>query len=128
MKTFLAPLLLLILSLTGCTTTPQQPQATWQLAFHHKAGGEAIAGSKQALIEAVRAGNEVRVYLKGRRVEHLVDANFMTLFGGEVFAQIDKIRGQAPSLEPAKIAFRENDYEVIYATNGKFELKWFISN
>lgn len=121
-------IIIIILFVSGCSVQTRAPElANWQLAYHHDKSGVAMAGTKQTLIDAIRAGSDVRVFLQGRRVEHLVDANFITIFEGEVFAQIDKIRAQKPSANPPGITFRENDYEVIYATNGKFELKWFVS-
>ncbi len=95
---------------------------TWSLAYAHDEAGQALAGSKQRLIEAVRAGKLVRVYFAGRRVEHLTDSHFLTVFGGEVFAQIAPIQTQAPSMEPPKIEFREPGrlWRAIIGTDGSF--------
>ena len=98
----------------------------WQSAFHHEAGGKVISGSKDALLDAIRNGAEIRLYYKAGRVEHLIDAGFITVFKGEVFAQIDRIKGQAPSREEPVIDLRITDYYGLYSTNGKFEINWFV--
>lgn len=105
---------------------PEASSKQWLSVFHHQAEGKPISGSKEALIDAIRQGAEVRVYLKSKRVEHLSDANFITIFKGEVFAQLDRIKGQKPSRDLAQIDLRPQDYYGLYATNGKFELNWFV--
>lgn len=130
MKKFIL-VLFFVLMINGCASEvihsqPKLQPNNWTLVFHHGSDGEPISGSRQALIEAIRAGSDVRVYSKGRRVEHLVNANFLTIFGGEVFAQMDAIRGQKPTLDPLEITLRDNDYVTIMATNDG-EKKWFVS-
>ena len=79
-----------------------------------------MEGSKQSLIEAVRAGFPVRLYMRGRRVEHAADAGFLTILDGEVFAQIEAIRGQTPSVDPPAVALRDDGlrWQAIYSTTG----------
>ena len=122
------PLLLFpLLLFTLCANAQETPhQRQWQSVYHHESEGKPISGSKEALINAIRQGAEVRIYYKSGRVEHLVDADFITVFKGEVFAQIDRIKGQRPGKDKAEIALRPNDYYGLYSTNGKFEINWFI--
>ena len=46
----------------------------WRLAYSHDEDGVARSGSKEELLAAVRGGKPVRIYLRGRRVEHVADA------------------------------------------------------
>ncbi len=101
-------------------------QIIWELAYSHDESGQAISGSKQALIDAVRNGHAVRIYWSGRTVEHLADSFFLTILDGEVFAQIEAIQGQNPSLDPPSIEFRDNLWRAIFSTNGDRALKWFV--
>jgi hypothetical protein len=105
------------------------PTGSWRLAYSHDAGGKAIEGSKQALIDAIANGKPVRVYWAGRRVQHVVDAGFLTILQGEVFAQMHPITGQKPSVDPAAVELREEtSWQTIHATNGTRALKWFVQD
>ena len=112
------------LGFVNLQSKPQQPH--WQLAYSHDKAGKALAGTKQALIDDIRAGKSVRIYWAGRRVEHLIDAHFLTVFGGEVFAQI-AIQGQKPSktIDPPTIELRDNPWKTIFATNGDRAVQWY---
>ena len=93
----------------------------WQKVFKNNADGNTVFGNKKQLIDAVRLGYPVRIGWGGRRVEHVTDADFLTIFEGEVFAQIKAIVGQAPSVtnDSIKIRFRaENQWTKIAGTNG----------
>eukprot|EP00172_Hildenbrandia_rubra_P003410 Plantae.Rhodophyta-Hildenbrandia_rubra.ctg54553.p1 GENE.Plantae.Rhodophyta-Hildenbrandia_rubra.ctg54553~~Plantae.Rhodophyta-Hildenbrandia_rubra.ctg54553.p1 ORF type:complete len:143 (+),score=21.91 Plantae.Rhodophyta-Hildenbrandia_rubra.ctg54553:222-650(+) len=139
-ETFLAstPLMLTFAPLQAAAASDVdgevQLQTGWHLAYSQDKDGNAVDGTKRKLFTAIRSGKTVRVYWAGRRVEHLVDANFLTIFGDEVFAQIPTIRGQRPSQSgaPASIKLAEDGQEwtTIVSTNGEFPypVKWFISN
>lgn len=101
-------------------TSLSKHEGNWHLIYSHDETGKALSGSKEELMDAVRSGKAVRIYWRGRRVEHAVDANFLTIFGGEVFAQIAPIQSQAPSLDPPAIAFREpgQQWRSIIGTDG----------
>lgn len=100
----------------------EQPATSWRLVYENDAEGALVAGSKQSLIAAVRNGKPVRIYFKSGRVEHAVDAMFLTIFEGEAFAQIEAINSQRPSVDPPKVAFREvgQKWRMIVGTNGYF--------
>ncbi len=92
----------------------------WTLAYSHTEDGAPIKGSKQQLIDAVRNGKPIRVYVKGRRVEHAAEAHFLTVFEGDVFAQVGEIQSQQPVTDPTRISFREAGtyWRAIYGSNG----------
>jgi len=110
-----------ILLLCCACQTPKEAKAGWQKVFKNNANGQTVFGNKAQLIDAVRSGYPVRIGWGGNRVEHVTDAQFLTIFEGEVFAQIKSIVGQAPSAinDSVKIKFRpENHWTKIAGTNG----------
>ena len=109
-----------VLMIASCQT-PTSQKGGWQKVFQNDSDGQTRYGDKSALIEAVRLGYPVRIGWGGMRVEHVADADFLTIFEGEVFAQIRSIIGQAPRIDgdTVKIRFRmENRWTKIAGTNG----------
>ncbi len=90
----------------------------WKMVYRNGKDGEALAGNKEALIEAVRKGYEVRLGWGGRSsndpsmsVEHVADAQFLTIKNGkDVYAQITPIISQNPNLasDTLGIVYRPN--------------------
>ncbi len=116
-----------ILLLGGCVTANStHSNHSWHPVYSHDADGNALEGSKTDLMNAVRQGKPVRIYWRGRTVEHSTDAIFVTILGGEVFTQTPEIRGQAPSLDPPAIEFRENKWQGLFSTNGNRALRWYV--
>jgi hypothetical protein len=101
-------------------------ETKWTLVLEHDSKGVATTGSKESLIKAVRSGSEVRVYWTGGWVEHLADANFLTVIKSEVFAQLDTIVGQKPTKEPPSVELRESEWTGLISTKGPYEAKWFV--
>ncbi len=103
---------------------------SWRLIYSHDENGAALEGSKDVLADAVRAGKPVRVYWSGRYVEHATDSFFLTIIGGEVFAQVESIRAQRPTEEPPSIELMDEDqrWAAIFSTNGDRALKWFVQD
>ena len=117
---------------------------SWELMFSHDEKGKTLKGSKEKLLEAVRAGKPVRVSFGSGRVEHFTDAKFMVIFKGELFAQIDPIQSQRPMESPHCVTFREPGkmWRTILGTNGQNRplmdgseprerttgAKWFVQN
>ncbi|WP_343486079.1 hypothetical protein [Allomuricauda sp. d1] len=101
---------------------PKDSQGGWQKVFQNDANGEVTFGEKSRLIDAVRLGYPIRIGWGSNRVEHVADADFLTIFEDEeVFAQIKTIVGQAPQIEEdsLKIRFRsQNHWTKIAGTNG----------
>lgn len=107
--------------LLGCQA-PETTPSGWQLVLKNDATGKAIVGDKAALLDAVRLGYPIRIGWGSNRVEHVADADFLTIFEGkEVFAQINPIIGQRPAIDgdSLKIHFRTDNHWVKMAgTNG----------
>ncbi|AXT60372.1 hypothetical protein D1816_08410 [Aquimarina sp. AD10] len=101
---------------------PDNSNTGWQKVFQNDENGETIFGDKSKLIDAVRLGYPIRIGWGSNRVEHVADADFLTIFEGEeVFAQIKTILGQAPRIDgdSLKIRFRtQNHWTSIAGTNG----------
>ncbi|MFK8015231.1 MAG: hypothetical protein AB8G17_07305, partial [Gammaproteobacteria bacterium] len=93
-------LFVLVFALGGCVATVERSahESSWRLVFENDERGERVAGSKQALIDAVQVGKPVRVFTQGRRIGHASDALFLSIFDGEVFAQLVEIQSQRPGL------------------------------
>ena len=112
----------LILVLLFSCETPNNSNAGWQKVFQNDENGKAVFGDKSKLIDAVRLGYPIRLGWGSNRVEHVADADFLTIFEGEeVFAQIKTIVGQAPKIDgdSLKIRFRrQNHWTKIAGTNG----------
>lgn len=77
-------------------TQPASPAAAWVALYKHDGNGRALAGDKQALVDAVRRGENVRVSWGARHprdstrtVEHTALAVFTTVVdGAELFVQV----------------------------------------
>ncbi|MEM7081395.1 MAG: hypothetical protein AAF465_01490 [Pseudomonadota bacterium] len=114
-----------VMALSACTittdlTTQDDGFDSWIMVLENDADGNTLEGSKDVLIRAVRNGKPVRVYTAGRRIEHAADAQFLSIFDGEVFAQLTPIESQRPTLEPLQMVFREpgQKWRAIRGTNG----------
>ena len=120
-------ILLLVLILAATLWGQVSPPNQWNLVYAHDEHGNAVNGSKADLIAAINAGYPVRIYWAGRRVQHTADAQFLTIFQGEVYAQIHPIWAQRPATDPDRIEFAEprSDWRTIHSTNGGRALKWF---
>ena len=126
------PLSVLVMGCASPSAPNEDHHVRWRLIYEQAADGSAMRGSKAELIETIRTGARVRVYWKGRRVEHLVDAGFLTVMGGEVFAQPSRIVGQRPSAEgeppSIQLAADGSTWTTIVSTNGEFRrsARWFV--
>lgn len=111
----------LLLTIIHCQT-PNSTTSGWQLVYKNDATGKGVFGDKAQLLDAVRLGYPIRIGWGSTRVEHVADADFLTIFNGtEVFAQIKPIIGQRPQVngDSLKITFRTNNKWVKMAgTNG----------
>ena len=104
------------------STVPGAPERGYELLYEHDDQGAAVVGTKEALVSAVQAGAEVRVYWGDTSFGHLADAGFLTVFEGDVFAQMSAIESQAPTEEPKQVLFREPGvrWRAVIGTNGFF--------
>lgn len=114
-------LLLSFLVFSSCQSSTTQ-KAGWQKVFQNDANGGTLFGEKAKLLDAVRLGYPIRIGWGSNRVEHVADADFLTIFQGEeVFGQIKSIVGQAPRIDgdSLKLRFRiNNHWTKIAGTNG----------
>lgn len=112
----------LVIILFGACQTPNNSNEGWQKVFQNDEKGETIFGNKSELINAVRLGYPIRLGWGSNRIEHVTDADFLTIFEGEeVFAQINTIVGQVPRIDgdSLKVGFRmQNHWTKISGTNG----------
>ena len=107
---------------------PPTPSASWQLVYKNTPNGDAIIGDKTRLMDAIRHGYPIRVGWASRRVndsirsvEHLVDAEFLTIANDqEVFAQIQPFMAQRPYLgqDSISIVLLPTQAHWILSTNG----------
>ena len=86
----------------------------WRLVYRHDADGKPVAGSKQALLDAVRSGAPVRFAWgfsgttggEAVSVEHAADPVFLTIMRGEhVFVQLPEHIAQASYARPEAARF-----------------------
>ncbi|MDH7445235.1 hypothetical protein [Aquimarina sp. 2201CG14-23] len=120
-------LLLLVVLWTSCNMGKKEEATTkkpigWQIIYMNDDEGKALSGSLDDLKKAVRQGCEIRVgwgiYNEFRKdglklvvnVEHTAEAQFLTISKGHVFAQIDRIMGQAPSRGAPQIQLIKSHY------------------
>jgi hypothetical protein len=123
-------LLLIVFLLCGMFMRAQHP---WALIYENDASGSALQGNFQELLEAVRNGQEIRIYFimgdpnqAGGHAEHLVDVPFLTILntdkGQTLYAQISEIKGQVPDMEGNRLGFHEAyEWTLLASTNGENE-------
>lgn len=96
------------------------------LLFHQNSKAQPISGSVKQLINAVRAGKTIRLYMNLGFVEHSMDAGFTSVIGEHVYAQINGIQGQVPNREEQTITLRPYSRHVgLYSTKSPYEMKWY---
>lgn len=96
------------------------------LVFHQSEDGKVLAGSLEALKQAVRDGKRIRIYMKLRTIEHTMDSGFLSIFNGKVYAQINTIQGQRPNRQTGNVELRPYAKHVgLYSTDSPYEIKWF---
>jgi hypothetical protein len=100
---------------TWCVDPRACASPTWRVLYRHDADGRPVAGSKDALFDAVRRGRPIRLIwgvrveragLPAISVEHAADPVFVKIMsGGELFAQLPEHVGQASYFEPDQARF-----------------------
>ncbi|MBW1294357.1 hypothetical protein [Aquimarina litoralis] len=119
-------ILFLIVICSSCNKGNQKEEATkpkgWEVIYINDDQGKPLFGDIENLKKAVRQGCVIRVgwgihneYKRDRlrrifKVEHTAEAEFLTISEGHVFAQLDRIMGQAPSRERPKINLVKTHY------------------
>jgi hypothetical protein len=88
----------------------------WNLVYANDENGNKLSGDLDKLIALVKNGEPIRISWtiehptnKEIKIEHFADAKFITIMSDSVvFAQIDPIIGQVPSIKDRFITFKEN--------------------
>jgi len=121
MKLFIFTLLMAVAMSTHSYETND-----YQLLYHQGADAKGLDGSINKLMQAVRDGKQIRLYMNLGFVEHSMDAGFMSIFEGNVYAQIDAIQAQRPNRKTKDIELRPYAKHVgLYSTKSPYEIKWF---
>jgi len=103
-------------------------QANYQIVVSTDFEGKVLSGSIDSLIQEIRKGKPVRVgwqldFNKDHEpdFDHWVDAGFITILGGHVFAQIETIYAQGPNIKTPQVEiFPVSDqWTAVLGTNGK---------
>lgn len=98
----------------------------YQLLFHQSAEAKPISGSIENVIEAIREGKQIRLYMNLGFVEHAMDAGFLSIFEGNVYAQINEIQAQRPNRQTKDIELRPYSKHVgLYSTKSPYEIRWY---
>ena len=98
----------------------------YQLLYHQGKDAKGIGGSIDKLMKAVRDGKQIRLYMNLGFVEHSMNAGFISIFEGNVYAQIDAIQAQRPNRKTKDIELKPYSKHVgLYSTKSPYEIKWF---
>lgn len=117
MKTGLFFVLLIVLSISLYGQQKKdKANIGWGLVYSNDENGNRLEGNLENLITLIRNGESVRISWiiehptnKSIRIEHFADARFITIMSDSiVFAQIDPIVGQTPSIKDKFITLKEN--------------------
>lgn len=101
-------------------------EAAPQLLYAQDNKAEAVSGSVEQLKKAIRDGKTIRIYMNLGFVEHLMDAGFISIIGGNVYAQISDIQAQKPNRKTSEITLRPYAKHVgLYSTQSPYEIKWY---
>jgi hypothetical protein len=118
--------------LSGAAAVRCQSPA-WRLVYRHDRDGKPLAGNKQALFEAIRRGDPVRIAwgaaFKGASgavasVEHSADPVFVTIASNkEIYAQLAEHIEQRAYAEPGKADFANPSvmWRGVFGTDGSFD-------
>jgi hypothetical protein len=104
------------ISLLGEKGNQQKVEDGWSLVYSNEENGNRVSGDLGNLISAIRNGEQIRIGWtiedptdKSLKVEHSADAKFITILSDStVFAQIDSIIGQTPSVKDKTVTLKEN--------------------
>lgn len=121
-------------TLLVCALNAQTTQDSY-VVLQTNEDGQATNGSIDSLIKAIQNGKQIRVGFVMGPIEHWTDAGFLTIYGGEVFAQIDGIFQQAPNIlneenKIPKIDFaskKDNSWSAIIGTTGEMQMYWDLN-
>lgn len=116
-----------------CANVPRDCSSAWRLAYEHDRDGKPLAGSKDALFDAVHRGYPVRITWGLRTsdgkisVEHSSDTVFVTIMNGqEVVAQLPEHSSQSSYWNPKEASFDNAGvlWRAMMSTSGDFDAVW----
>lgn len=113
-----------------CSAAP-----AWRPVYRSGRNGESLAGSKQALLDAIRAGLPIRIgwglefEIDGdtRSVEHVAVPDFLTVVNGtDVVAQLPEHIAQQSYVDSAKSRFDDGAvlWRGLLSSTGQFDAIW----
>ena len=126
--------ILVFIFLAAMLSVSAQTKKNSNLVYEANSNGERTFGSIDSLTNAIQMGKQIRVGFSMGSVEHWVDAGFLTIYEGHVFAQIEGIFIQTPSISRKKkipkIEFgsKEDDsWAAVIGTTGVLQMHWNIN-
>lgn len=119
--------------ITWCSTL--QGERGWTLLYRNSESGEDLAGSKHALLSAIRSGSPIQIGWglsveregETRSVEHLIAPVFMTITdGSHVTAQLPEHIAQRSYFNPDEAFFDDPSvlWRGLMTTKGSFDAVW----
>ena len=112
---------------------PAECTPSWRLAYQHDTNGQPVAGSKDALFDAIRRGQPIRlswgtaVPARKIAVEHAAEPVFVTIMNGsEVVAQLPEHIAQQSYWDAAQAKFENPGvlWRATMSTTGDFDAVW----
>lgn len=127
---------IVLVAFSACST--QGPRTgSWQIAYKHDGEGNALAGSKEKLFAAIRAGKSVRIgwgWYNAKRdlsIEHLADPIWLAILDQkEVMAHLEPqvlsgIDWESATANYADSALLQQEWRVVINTTGSFDAVWY---
>ncbi|WP_223789974.1 hypothetical protein [Marinicella meishanensis] len=124
-------LMMVLMGLGACNTA----HAEWQLLYEHDRQGQQLKGSKNALFQAIRDGQKLRVVWRASRsndptafVEHVIEPAFVTNASDqEVFVQTPEHIGQTSYWDTELQDFNAPAvvWRGLLSTTGRFMAVWY---
>lgn len=130
-------LVALLITLPATPLLAQEPATCSQVLYETGFDKRAVRGTKQALIAAVERGDPIRIgwFLDVNNdgtgdVSHWADAQFLSVFEGEVFAQLSAIMEQTPVRGRAKmrLGIFARDWRGLFGSDGSLQGRFANGN
>ncbi len=132
MKKLLSALAILLFC---CCGMQQQKNTDWNMVYKCDKEGNALTGSKQALVEAIRKGASVKIGwgFKGKkhRIEHLSEPIWLAILDEkEVIAHLDPQVLSSTDWEELTASYKDTtqlvyEWRVVISTKGEFDAIWY---
>lgn len=123
-------IIVLLLSCKQKTT-----HSTWQIVYKNDTQGTTITGSKQALISAIRAGNDIKIGWgnkgKNHSIEHLSSPIWLAVLDEkEVVAHLDPQVLSNIDWETLSASYKDSiqlkeEWRVVITSKGEFDAVWY---